>query len=73
MQVPCLSSGLQGETSTMSFIIILRCPYTGKLTPVTTGDDDDMAEYPTRDAAEAATTTCMACRAFPYEIIEVEL
>jgi hypothetical protein len=55
----------------VSYIIL--CRTNGPLLAITNPDGYGVAEFDTEEAAETAAGNTMACQAFAYEIIEVDL
>lgn len=63
---------LTEEGQPMSYILLTRNPRVKKLVIVTDGDDNVPAEFESWDEARAAADNTTICKAWGYEIIEVD-
>lgn len=57
----------------MSFVILMRNPNGKALTCVTDNDGEDMAEFNSEDEAEQCAEEQMLCKAWGYQVVEVEV
>lgn len=55
-----------------AYIIVCRAP-NGSLITIVDGVDERIMEFDTEEEAEEAAQNTMACRAFPYRIIGIDL
>lgn len=66
---------MAGIVWAVSYIIVVRNPGANKLLVIEEGETDwpPVAEYATREEAEKDTLVIPVCRAWPYEILEIEV
>lgn len=58
----------------MSYIIVCKNPGANKVFAITDADDEWVAaQFKTEREAEAAARNTTVCRAWPYEIVEINL
>lgn len=56
----------------MGFVLITRNPRTNKAIAIVNADDDLISEFPTEAAATEAANNTTACKAWGYQIVEID-
>ena len=56
----------------MGYVLFTRNPATKKLIAIVENDDGDISEFKTEDEAEAAANDTTVCKAWGYQVIEVD-
>jgi uncharacterized protein GlcG (DUF336 family) len=56
----------------MGYIVTTRNPRSGKLVVIVENDEGDVSEFKTEDEANAAAAETTVCKAWGYQLVEID-